>query len=97
MVCDKCQAKLDTVAAPDPWKDGKTSFLKRFELRDFIVVFLVGSRNAAVGSVGRKLGENKLLAKGNKNPYSNFGKCKLCSEELKIKGFYCQRCAYKKG
>eukprot|EP00727_Mastigamoeba_balamuthi_P009325 m51a1_g5014 putative cysteine-rich pdz-binding protein (96) ;mRNA; r:272957-273449 len=52
-----------------------------------------GARNTIEGG-GRKIGENKLLAK-RFVPYSR--SCKVCKQKLVSPGMYCQGCAYKKG
>ncbi|KAI7902534.1 cysteine-rich PDZ-binding protein [Cokeromyces recurvatus] len=58
-----------------------------------------GSKNAVVGSSGRKLNQNKLLSKSAKSRYTPLGNnCKLCKARVhQEKAHYCQDCAYKKG
>lgn len=55
-----------------------------------------GARNTTE-SGGRKINENKLLAKKQRwQPYGQ-GKCTVCKSALHQEGMYCHNCAYSKG
>ncbi|KAI8929639.1 PDZ-binding protein [Entophlyctis helioformis] len=58
-----------------------------------------GSKNAEVGSSGRKLNENKLLSSKNKAKFAPYeARCRVCKSRVTQTGaHYCQGCAYKNG
>ncbi|WWC71930.1 uncharacterized protein I206_105889 [Kwoniella pini CBS 10737] len=84
MVCKKCEKKLSTVAAPDPFKPSSST-------RVIGENKLLSSR--AKSSPYAKPGTG--LKKGNINPYKNCIDCKQPAQQNNATR--CQKCAYKKG
>ncbi|ORX56839.1 cysteine-rich PDZ-binding protein [Hesseltinella vesiculosa] len=57
-----------------------------------------GAKNVKAGQEGRKINQNKLIAKGKSrhSPYES--KCRICkSKVIQPKAHYCQNCSFQKG
>ncbi|WWD03549.1 hypothetical protein V865_001602 [Kwoniella europaea PYCC6329] len=86
MVCKKCEKKLSTVAAPDPFQPSSST-------RKIGENKLLSARARASPYVKPGAGGVK---KGSINPYGN--KCIDCKQSVQQNNASrCQKCAYKKG
>lgn len=87
MVCEKCQKKLDTIATPEPWKDGSRSSMP-------------GQRKIGENKLLSKSAKKRFEPYGGTKASTagSYGStCRICKQQLHQTGHYCQPCASKKG
>ncbi|WWC94782.1 hypothetical protein V866_001631 [Kwoniella sp. B9012] len=89
MVCKKCEKKLSTVAAPDPFQPSSST-------RKIGENKLLSARARASPYVKPGTGGAGGVKKASINPYGN--KCIDCKQSVQQNNASrCQKCAYKKG
>ncbi|WWC91623.1 uncharacterized protein L201_006569 [Kwoniella dendrophila CBS 6074] len=88
MVCKKCEKKLSTVAAPDPFQPSSST--RKIGENKLLSARARASPYAKPGAAGSG------TKKGSINPYGN--KCIDCKQSVQQNNATrCQKCAYKKG
>ncbi|GFZ48622.1 hypothetical protein JCM24511_06370 [Saitozyma sp. JCM 24511] len=86
MVCKKCEKKLSTVAAPDPFQPSSST--RKIGENKLLSQRARAAPYVKPGAAGTK--------KGSINPYGN--KCIDCKASVQQNNATrCQKCAYKKG